>query len=201
MQQCIACSLSPRNVLRSPSLNMRTPPRGYFSHTLFVSPGLDPLMSSVSGCKALLSVRWSMRVENFDIEVSPFITATPKAIGGNIQPSPVIAEAPLRLSPVIGCSVGSIQTSLQTSDNQLPTVSRTSLCRMEGKPPLGQDRECSTEKCVPQAQLVGVFRGIHPYLKARASLKPLCEVRSQTPPAGGKSTTCRHPSLGLGPRE
>ena len=77
-----------------------------------------------------------MGVKDFDIEVSPFITANPKAIGGksSLAPSPVIAEAPLRISPVIGCSVGSIEILLQTSDNQLPTVSRTSLCRIEGKP-------------------------------------------------------------------
>ena len=35
------------------------------------------------------AVRWSMGVEDFDIKVSPFITATPKTIGGNIQPGTV----------------------------------------------------------------------------------------------------------------
>ena len=89
-----------------------------------------------------------MRVENSDIEVSPFI-ATPQnpfTAMSSLAPSSVIAEEPVRVSPVIGCNAGSIQTSLQTSDSQLPTVSRTSLCPMEGKPPSGQERECSTEK-------------------------------------------------------
>ena len=67
----------------------------------------------------------------------------------------IVFASPLRVSPVIGCSAGLIQTLLQTSDSQQPTVSRTLLCQMEGKPPWGQERECSTVKCVPQAQLVG----------------------------------------------
>ena len=43
----------------------------------------------------------------------------------------------MRVSPVMGCKLGSMQTSLQTSDSQLPTVSWTSLCLMEGKPLFG----------------------------------------------------------------
>ena len=76
----------------------------------------------------------------------------------------------MRVSPVMGCNVGSMQTSLQTFDSQSPTVSQTSLCLMEGKPPFGQESACSTVKWVPQAQLVGTFEGSQPYLKAIASL-------------------------------
>ena len=61
----------------------------YFTHTLFISTDLDPLMSSVCGNEALLLVGWSVGVKDFDFEVSPIITATPKAIGGNIQPGPI----------------------------------------------------------------------------------------------------------------
>ena len=61
----------------------------YFMRTLSISPDLDPLVSSVCGDKALLSVGCSMGIKDFDVDISPFITATPKAIGGNIQPGPI----------------------------------------------------------------------------------------------------------------
>ena len=48
-----------------------------------------------------------------------------------------------------------MQTSLHTSDIQLPIVSQTSLCLIEGKPPFEQESACSTEKGELQAQLVG----------------------------------------------
>ena len=82
----------------------------------------------------------------------------------SLAPSSVTAEAPVMGSPVIGCSVGSMQTSLHTSDSQHPTVPRTSLCLIEGKPPFGQESECSTVKLDPQAQLVGTLDGSHPYI-------------------------------------
>ena len=51
-------------------------------------------------------------------------------------------------------------------------------CLIEGKPPFGQERECSTVKWDPQTQLVGTLEGSHPYLRARASLKaPLCNEK------------------------
>ena len=53
----------------------------YFSHMLFMSHGLDPLVF----CTWWQDVRWSMWVEDFDIEVSPYETVTPKAIGSNIS--------------------------------------------------------------------------------------------------------------------
>ena len=58
-------------------------------HTLFIIPDDDPLVSSVCGDKALLSVGCSMGIKDFDVDISPFITATPKAVGGNIQPGPI----------------------------------------------------------------------------------------------------------------
>ena len=66
-----------------------------------------------------------MWVDNSDIEISPLEASTPKTVGRNVQPG--IAEVPVRVSPVIDCRVGSVQTSLQTSDIQSATVSRTSL--------------------------------------------------------------------------
>ena len=61
---------------------------------------------------------------------------------------------------------------------QLPTVSWILLCLIEGNPPLEQERACSVEKCVRQAQLVSALDGSQPYLRVRASLKgPLCGVK------------------------
>ena len=50
-------------------------------------------------------------------------------------------------------------------------MSRSSLCLIEGKPPRGQLRACSTEKGFPQSQLTDRFDGRHPYLRQRASRK------------------------------
>ena len=52
-----------------------------------------------------------------------------------------------------------MQMSLQTSESRLAVVSRISLCLIEGNPPLGHDRTWSTEKILPQAQVVGVREG------------------------------------------
>ena len=62
---------------------------------------------------------------------------------------PCSTSAPVSTSPVIGCKCGSMQTSLHTSDRQPPTVSGTSLCRMEGNPPFGQERACSYREASP----------------------------------------------------
>ena len=95
----------------------------------------------------------------------------PFAATSSLAPSSVMAEAPESASPVMGCSVGSMDTLLQTSEMRLAVRSLTSLCRMVGNPPLGQDSACSTEKLVPHVQVVGVCWGSQPYLRAMASLK------------------------------
>ena len=124
----------------------------HLAYPLFIGPVLESLVSLVRGGKVLFGVGGSRRVEDSNIKVSLFEQTAPKAALSNIARSVVMAEAPLRFSPVMGCRVGSMQTSLQTSKSQLPTVSQASLCRIWGKAPLGQESECSTEKCVPQSQ-------------------------------------------------
>ena len=85
--------------------------------------------------------------------------------------------APERCSPVIGCKCGSMQTSLHTSDKRLAVKSLISLCLIDGKPPLGQDKTCSTENWVPHSHSMGMREGSQPYLKHRASRKALlCKV-------------------------
>ena len=52
-----------------------------------------------------------------------------------------------------------MRTSLQTSESRLAVMSRISLCLIEGNLPLGHDNAWSTEKFLPQAQVVGVCEG------------------------------------------
>ena len=91
----------------------------------------------------------------------------------SLAPSCVLADAPERGSPVMGCRCGSMQTSLHTSDRRLAVRSLISLCLIDGKPPFGQVKACSTEKWEPQSQLRGTRDGYHPYHKHRASWKTL----------------------------
>ena len=52
-----------------------------------------------------------------------------------------------------------------------------SVCLIDGNPPFGQDKACSTENWVPQSQLKGVHDDSHLYRKHRASRKALlCRV-------------------------
>ena len=50
-------------------------------------------------------------------------------------------------------------------------MSLNSLCLMEGKPPHGHPKACSTVNCFPQTQLDGNRGGCQPYLRHKASLK------------------------------
>ena len=81
----------------------------------------------------------------------------------------VLAVAPARTPPVIGCRSGSMQTSLQTSGRRLAVRFLISLCLMGGKPPLGQNRACCTENLAPHPQVDGVFRGGQLYQRTIAS--------------------------------
>ena len=50
-------------------------------------------------------------------------------------------------------------------------MSRISLWRIDGNPPRGQFRACSTVNCLPQMQWEGRCAGCQPYRKHSASLK------------------------------
>ena len=57
-------------------------------------------------------------------------------------------------------------------------MSHISLCLIDGKPPLGQDRACSMEKETPQEHLEGSLSGVQPYRNAKESWKaPLCRAK------------------------
>ena len=71
-----------------------------------------------------------------------------------------------------------MHTSWHTSVRRVAVRFFISLCLIEGKPPLAQDRACSTEKVEPQAHLTGNLSGVQPYRNARASWKaPLCNAK------------------------
>ena len=63
--------------------------------------------------------------------------------------------------------------------NRSPAViSLSSLCLIEGRPPRGQLKACSTVKGSLQTQLDGNKGGRQPYLRHKASLKaPSCKTK------------------------
>ena len=69
----------------------------------------------------------------------------------------VFAERWDNTSPDSGCRLGSTDTQWHTSDNRDAVMSLTSLCLIDGKPPVGHDKAWSTENWWPQLQLDGVF--------------------------------------------
>ena len=76
-----------------------------------------------------------------------------------------------------GWSVGSIPTPMQTSSNSSAVRSLISLCLLIGNPPQFQLSACSTEKDLPQTQMLGRCCGLQPYLRQIASRKsPLCKA-------------------------
>ena len=71
-----------------------------------------------------------------------------------------------------------MHTSLHTSVRRVAVRSRISLCLIDGKPPLAQDKACSTEKKAPQTHFEGSLFGVQPYRSARASWNaPLCRAK------------------------
>ena len=80
---------------------------------------------------------------------------TPFAAMSSRAPACELAVAPISSSSVTGWSSGSVHTSLHTSMRRVAVRSRMSLCLIDGKPPLAQDRACSTEKGAPQAHFDG----------------------------------------------
>ena len=95
----------------------------------------------------------------------------PLAALSSLAPSVVIAVRLDSTSLDISYRLGSTWTSWHTSVSRFAVISLISLCRMEGNPPRGQERTCSTMKLAPHSQLEGVRVVTHPYLKARVSTK------------------------------
>lgn len=103
-----------------------------------------------------------------------------------LAPSLVLTEDLEKFSPFSFCKVGSTVTLEQGSVRRVAVRSLISLWRRVGNPPFEQERACSVMKLLPQAQFVGRSTGVHPYLRAIASLKSLlcrenpCSDRGRT---------------------
>ena len=85
------------------------------------------------------------------------LTSPPESIHNNVQPGTIRTLAVDREKSTCetGCNSGSVATCEHTSVNNVAVRSLISLCQIEGNPPLGHDKACSTEKDVPQEQCVG----------------------------------------------
>ena len=83
-----------------------------------------------------------MRVEDANIYEGSLVSPTPKPVGGNINSGTVlhIGRGVSELLPCEGLEVGLKLDIIVIRD---AVKSRISLWRILGKPPLGQERECS----------------------------------------------------------
>ena len=77
----------------------------------------------------------------------------------------------LKISPLSDCSGGSTPTLWHTSLINFTVMSLISLCLMNGNPPHGQLRVCSTIKAYSQTHFDGNLLGLQPYHKHKASWK------------------------------
>ena len=113
-----------------------------------------------------------MRVENTNIKLCYFKPSSPEPIGCNVKTCTiwVLEVAPVRASLVIGCRSDSMQTSPHTSVSRLAVRSLISLCLMDGKPPFGQDRACSTENLAPHPHVDGMCKGCQLYRRGTVSI-------------------------------
>ena len=84
-----------------------------------------------------------------------------------------------------------MHTSWHTSVRRVAVKFLISLCLIEGKPPLAQDKACSPEKVEPQAHLAGILSGVQPYRSAKASWKaPLCNAKPRS--ESGRTESLSH---------
>ena len=76
-----------------------------------------------------LPIRRSVRIKHPDVKKCSLETAPPETIArmSSRAPSSTLADAPVSVSPLIGCKCGSIETLWQTSDRRLAVRSHISL--------------------------------------------------------------------------
>lgn len=99
---------------------------------LFICPSLFPLMSLVTGIWGHWPVVGRMRV------VHPYVRMS------SLELSCVLADLSERISPVRGCSSGSVFTLWHTSVSRLAVRSMISLCQRGPIPPQAHISVCST---------------------------------------------------------
>ena len=102
----------------------------------------------------------------------------PLALMSNLASSPRMLVLMDNTSPVRGCRGVSTVTSLHTSFSRSAVISRSSLWRMNGYPPVGQDSVCAIVNNCPQTHCEASIGGDQPYRRHRASrYAPLCRVK------------------------
>ena len=95
---------------------------------------------------------------------------TPSAEVSSRPSSPLIDVLKAKSWPDNRSKWDSTSTFEQTSVNISTVISITPLCRIAGKPPVGQDKKCSTENVVLQTQWEGTSFSGQLYRKHNASL-------------------------------
>ena len=111
------------------------------------------------------------RIKHPNVKKCTLPVPTPKVPSNNIKSSSIfsVGSSVSESFRSIGRRAGSTLTSQHTSLSRLAVKSRTSLWRIDGNPPHGQLKACSTENNFPHAHVCGRFTGCQPNLKHRAS--------------------------------
>ena len=122
-------------------------------------------MSMVAGCQLVRPVRWGAWVEDY-IKKCLFEPASQKrlALMSNLASSPRMLVLMDNTSPVRVCRGGFTMTSLHTSFSRSAVLSRRSLWRMDGYPPVGQDSACAIVKNCAQTHCEASIGGDQPYI-------------------------------------
>jgi len=150
------------------------------------------LISYVAPRQRRLGMAACKRVKHSNVKKRTLSILTPKV------PSHLIKTCTILM---IGCGIMewfiiqglkgvSILTSLHTSLRRSAVKLRSSLWRIDGKPPQGQLKACWTEKVPPHTQDWGRFRICHPKCRHRASLNSPWQNHDQQ--WGGWSTSLTH---------
>ena len=139
----------------------------HLSELWFISPILWRVMFPIHWLKIWSTVGSSKWIEDSNISIALFKTASPKTIHWDIRTSTVlnISCFVIKFLSVSGCKWGSTSTSWHTSVSRSAIKSLTSLWQIDGNSPFGQDRAWSTENVEPHAQWEGIREGSQPYRK------------------------------------
>ena len=146
--------------------------------SLLVSSFLFHFMLSIALCQGCIPVRGCIWVEYPDINEGFFISPAPKPVSSDIQSCSLSGDGRAHHHS-FACYF--LQSRLHSDFvtylcQQCGSEVSFSLWRIDGNPPRGQERTCSTVKLEPHTQVMGVRVGGQPQRRASASTKaPLCK--------------------------
>ena len=119
-----------------------------FYHTLFICSSIFLLIPAVALSHRGVLIASRERIKYPYIKKCTLPSCySPRGLSADtlsLTPSSLFAVQLIKCSSVTGCRGGSVPTLWQTSLISSTVMSRSSLWRMDGKPP------CSTENCLPQ---------------------------------------------------